>query len=174
MAGLVASNYAKAPVLLTDGEDYIVDVLKKNVSRNNLEEKGTLEFFSLLNGWRSYALFVCLDSGTKVAAATLYWGKDEAKYLEQYPAGFEVIMGGDLIYSKEVVAPLLKCIDALLAKTADSVFFMVYVDRAGTGLGPAFLNAAAEAPYHLTSTVEQLEVKVEEADTYLYQLRRKL
>ena len=41
LAGLVASNYAKAPVLLTDGEDYIVEVLKKNVARNGLESKGT-------------------------------------------------------------------------------------------------------------------------------------
>lgn len=43
LAGLVASNYAKAPVLLTDGEDYIVEVLKKNVERNNLQAKGTLD-----------------------------------------------------------------------------------------------------------------------------------
>lgn len=40
LAGLVASHFAKAPVLLTDGEDYIVDVLKKNVERNNLSSKG--------------------------------------------------------------------------------------------------------------------------------------
>lgn len=83
-------------------------------------------------------------------------------------------MGGDLIYSREAITPLLTCINELLAKTNDAVFFMVYVDRAATGLGPAFLAAAAEAPYNLTSTVEQLEVQVEEADTYLYQLRRQL
>jgi predicted nicotinamide N-methyase len=40
LAGLVASHFARAPVLLTDGEAYIVDVLKKNVARNNLETKG--------------------------------------------------------------------------------------------------------------------------------------
>lgn len=110
----------------------------------------------------------------KVAASTLYWGKDEPKYLELYPSGFEVIMGGDLIYSREAIAPLLTCIDALLAKSNDAVFFMVYVDRAATGLGPAFLDAAATAPYNFTSTVEQLEVQVEEANTFLYQLRRQL
>lgn len=114
------------------------------------------------------------DPKKTVAAATLYWGKDEAKYLEQYPSGFEVIMGGDLIYSREAIAPLLTCIDALLGKNNEAVFFMIYVDRAGTGLGPAFLAAAAEAPYSLSHTIEQLEVQVEEANTYLYQLRRQL
>lgn len=82
-------------------------------------------------------------------------------------------MGGDLIYSREVVAPLVKCIHTLLSKSPDSVFFMIYVDRAGTGLGPAFLEAASKSPYNLIASIEQLEVQVEEADTYLYQLRRK-
>jgi predicted nicotinamide N-methyase len=109
-------------------------------------------------------------SCTKVCAATLYWGRDEAKYLEEYPNKFEVIMGGDLIYSREVIQPLLKCIRSLLDD--QGVFFMIYVDRAGTGLGPDFLKAAAEAPYSMTHTVEQLEVKVDEANTYLYQLRK--
>ena len=79
-------------------------------------------------------------------------------------------MGGDLIYSREVIQPLLKCINALLAQ--NGVFFMVYVDRAGTGLGPEFLEAAAAQPFGLSNQVQQLEVKVEEADTYLYILRR--
>jgi len=109
----------------------------------------------------------------QVAGAVLYWGRDEAAFLEQYPKGFQVIMGGDLIYSREVVRPLLHCIDALLAKEDGSVFFMIYVDRAGTGLGSAFLAAASESPYNFGSSIEQLEVKVDEADTYLYQLKRK-
>ena len=82
-------------------------------------------------------------------------------------------MGGDLIYSREVVQPLLKCIDTLLAQEEGVMFFMIYVDRAGTGLGPAFLAAATTAPYNFEQSVEQLEVKVDEADTYLYQLRRR-
>lgn len=105
-----------------------------------------------------------------VASGTLYWGKDEDVVLQRYPSGFEVIMGGDLIYSREVIQPLLKCIHTLLA--ANGVFFMIYVDRAGTGLGPDFLTAAAVTPFEFTSEVQQLEVKVEEADTYLYMLRR--
>lgn len=104
-----------------------------------------------------------------VSAATLYWGKDDETFKAKYPSGFEVIMGGDLIYSRQVVDPLLKCINTLLAP--GGIFFMIYVDRAGTGLGPAFLEMASKT-YNMVSSVKQLEVKVDEADTYLYQLRR--
>jgi predicted nicotinamide N-methyase len=144
LAGLVASQYAKEPVLLTDGEDYIVDVLKKNVARNGLE--------------------------SKVKAATLYWGKDEKKFLETYPDGFEVIMGGDVVYMTELIHPLLSCISTLLAP--GGVFFMVYVQRSSTTLGPRFLEEATKAPYNLTSTVTELDVKIDEAATFLYQLHK--
>lgn len=105
-----------------------------------------------------------------VTAATLYWGRDESKFLEQYPNGFEVVMGGDLIYMKELIQPLLTCINALLAP--GGIFFMVYVQRISTTLGTDFISAAEKSPYNLTATVTELEVKIEESPTFLYQLRK--
>ena len=59
---------------------------------------------------------VALPSGCEVRVVSMLWEREAARSLAQADGPFDVILGGDLLYRPQVVAPLLCALDALVVR----------------------------------------------------------
>lgn len=98
----------KNRIILTDGEDEVVDVLRANC---------------LLNGLRA-----------STSCQQLWWGPCLALDLLklEHPDGFDIIIGCDLFYNRsqeEAVTAAFHTVDALLSKAEGGIFFLSFSRR---------------------------------------------
>ena len=101
-------NQPSGAIVLTDGEEQVVDLLRSNVEQNNLSES--------------------------VSCQQLWWGPSPAlnELKQRTPEGFSVIFGCDLLYNQlqlkcGTVASLFLVVDELLSRTGR--FYLSFTRR---------------------------------------------
>jgi tRNA G37 N-methylase Trm5 len=63
---------------------------------------------------------------SNVIARKLYWGDNDA-FLKEYPSKFDVLIGADIIYEDEQVAPLMDTAYEMMK--LEGVFYLAYARR---------------------------------------------
>lgn len=101
LAGLCAARYAQS-VVLTDGVDEVVELLKRNIGSNS----------SLVPA-----------AAAAPEAVRVYWPDCSALSLRR----FDVVLGADVAYWSSAIRPLFQAVEQSLA--TDGLFFMGYVSR---------------------------------------------
>jgi len=104
LAGIYASHFCGTPLVLTDGNDEILQLLQRNIDLNRTPHK-------------------------EVKCCKLRWGHasdiDTLHHLA--PNGFDIILGADIIYTTDSVEPLLDTVQQLLAP--HGLFVLLYISR---------------------------------------------
>jgi hypothetical protein len=113
-----------ASFLLTDGDEEVVKLLRRNCIRNFLSESNDFGIESE-------------SSNVSVGCQRFFWGKSQAEKLLQNEKGFDVILGSDLIYGRRgnypgdngsFIADLFDTAELLLLND-DSLFFLAFTRR---------------------------------------------
>jgi predicted nicotinamide N-methyase len=114
-------DHTVATFLMTDGDEQVVNLLRRNCQRNMLRESH--DDFTI----RHY------HSNVTVQCQHFLWGKLEAEQLLLQGAGFDLILGADLIYGRSDDAN--SCTGTLVADLFDTVFMLLLNDAAVFYLG---------------------------------------
>mmetsp|Transcript_14125 Transcript_14125/g.23088 ORF Transcript_14125/g.23088 Transcript_14125/m.23088 type:complete len:406 (-) Transcript_14125:1387-2604(-) len=109
LPGIVAHKYTASPkVVITDMMSATFDNLKQNVESNRDETKQELEL------------------------AALNWC-DKNSWPSSVVGQTDILIGSDLVYDLELVAPLVEVVLTLLVKSKDGVFYYVSADNNRAG-----------------------------------------
>ncbi|CAN6443383.1 unnamed protein product [Victoria cruziana] len=112
VTGLLSSRFCRE-IVLTDHNDEVIKVLKKNI---DVHSSGTLSHADLF-------------------AEKLEWGNHSQlkEILEKHPGGFDLILGADICFQHSSI-PLLfdTVVQLLLSKGRECKFLLAYVSRART------------------------------------------
>eukprot|EP00949_MAST-11_sp_MAST-11-sp1_P004040 g4040.t1 len=103
LCGILASSVAKTCVL-TDGDSRVLEKTKRNVALNECDV-------------------------SRVECAKLRWGPDVHSFMQQYPDGFDVVLGADIIYDEDVVDVLFQTVASILALKDGSIMLLAYERR---------------------------------------------
>lgn len=98
------------------------------------------------------------------------WG-DHLSFKKQHSSGFDVIMGGDLIYSKDAIVPLLQTASDLLSPKG--IFIVLYVDRFISNFAMKMEEVASQEPFNLECEEILLKKNADEGDAYVLVFRNK-
>lgn len=102
----------------------------------------------------------------------MFWGLDEGSMRRKYPQGFDLVLGADLIYTQEVLEPLMKAIDSLLSP--GGVAYLIYLARGSRRLGDWLLDLARDK-LRFSFDAESQELKPFEEDdpeSFMFTFRR--
>lgn len=75
-------------------------------------------------------------------------------------------MGGDLVYSRDAISPLLETVNDLLAD--GGIFLMLYVDRFIANLAKVMEEKSKSDPYNFVCEEILLDGKIDDTDSYVY------
>jgi hypothetical protein len=102
----------------------------------------------------------------------MYWGRDEGALRSRFPSGFDLVIGADLMYTQEVLEPLMKAIDTLLSPEGTS--FIVYLARGSRRLGDWLLDLARDRTRFCFECESQELTPFEEDDpeSFLFTFKR--
>jgi predicted nicotinamide N-methyase len=112
LVGLTAHHLGASRMLWTDGDEKVLENLRKNVKRNT---EGV--------------------ASAESQCPQLIWGKDLDHFREEHGCS-QVILGTDLFYMKQSLAPLFQTVDELLAE--DGIFMAVMVSSAQSPISTVF------------------------------------
>eukprot|EP00667_Euglena_gracilis_P024401 EG_transcript_28047 len=101
LSGLLAAQFC-ASIVLTDGNEVVLNLLSQNVADN-------------------------ASPGRAATSRRLLWGSADVEEMD--PHSFDVLMGADILFWPQHVAPLFDTVRRLL--TADNWFLLAYKSRAG-------------------------------------------
>ncbi|KJE93833.1 hypothetical protein CAOG_04564 [Capsaspora owczarzaki ATCC 30864] len=106
VSGLVAAKLHQKPasVVLSDYSQIVLDVLRENVTLNFPEESAAPR------------------------CAALAWGSDLSDFIENHGL-FQCIIGADVVYWPDLVAPLLQTVEKLLSHEPNSFSIISYISR---------------------------------------------
>ncbi|KAK9154388.1 hypothetical protein Sjap_001868 [Stephania japonica] len=116
VTGILCSRFCQE-ILLTDHNEQVLKILKKNIELQPNYETHTNKYAGL-------------------AAEKLEWGNvnDLSLILQRYPSGFDLILGADIYFQQSSIPPLFTTVERLLRHrgAAGSKFILAYVSRAKT------------------------------------------
>lgn len=132
LTGLLAGKLAGNPgnVVLTDGDENILDALQRNIDRNFPERTPTEP------GPRS-------NSPQRPACSVLSWGEAVEEFRKQY-GQFDVIIGADVLYTEASLESLVATFCLLLNSEANSIVLIAFQTQYGGRLRDTFLGIASE------------------------------
>jgi len=107
VTGLLASQINNSVCVLTDSNEYVMDILRQNVALNS-------------------------SKAPSCSCMKLDWGNegDMQNILQFQPSGFDVIIGSDVVFWQVSIIPLLQTVSKLLNQNHNSMFILCYQSRA--------------------------------------------
>ncbi|XP_026412923.1 protein N-lysine methyltransferase METTL21A-like isoform X2 [Papaver somniferum] len=116
VTGILCSRFCRE-VLLTDHNDEVVKIMKKNIELNTSTGSP--------------------DCCAGLAAEKLEWGNADqiSQILQKYPRGFDLVLGADICFQQSSIPPLFNTVEKLLQLRGkdNCKFILGYVSRAKTG-----------------------------------------
>ena len=118
ICGILAHKLGANHVMITDGDSDTLRNIRANIDLNveQDEDNPRLECKQLL--W-----------GTHVKSFRQKWSRDE---------GFEIVMGGDIVYAQPSLEPLFETVVSLLSPVPGAKFILSYVYRSGVTIEDVF------------------------------------
>ncbi|XP_026427085.1 protein N-lysine methyltransferase METTL21A-like isoform X2 [Papaver somniferum] len=115
VTGILCSRFCRE-VLLTDHNDEVVKIMKKNIELNTSTGSH--------------------DCCAGLASEKLEWGNADqiSQILQKYPTGFDLVLGADICFQQSSIPPLFNTVEKLLQLRGkdNCKFILGYVSRAKT------------------------------------------
>ncbi|KAL6057746.1 Methyltransferase-like protein 22 [Balamuthia mandrillaris] len=142
LVGLVAAFHA-LEVVLTDGNEETLSLLEANLANNKQHIFTEDDEEDKQEGEKG-------EKKRNARCKLLRWGEEG---LEQWRSegetchSFDVILGADLVYDEELLAPLFQTVNGLLARHENAFFLLMYSIR-GQRLDKRVLEEAEKEGFH--------------------------
>ena len=117
ICGLMAHKLEAEHVIITDGDTDTLRNIRENINLNVKQDDSSIQCQQLL--W-----------GANVEAFRQKWSADDQ--------GFDIVMGGDIVYAQRSLEPLFETVVSLLSNEAGAKFILSYVYRSGVTIENVF------------------------------------